>query len=561
MVKISGKNFITTLRDNMSFLTRAQTTILSAAAILGFTSGLSALLGFVKSRLLSASFGTSTELTIFFTADKIPNLIYSLLVVGGMSTVFIPVYTEALKNDGDKADEIASQIINAGVLLFAVLGGLAFAFAPGIIRLLAVNKFTPEEVILGARLLRLMLGAQIILLVSSFLTSLLHSYSCFILASLAPVLYNLGMIVGILAFSDQFGILGPTYGTLIGAAAHLLIQIPAIRKIRYSYRPIFKFRSKYLRKVSDLLPARLLSVAAANFLATINNSLAILISKPSSIYLKFAGQLQFFPVNLFAVSIASAALPTLSRKAAASNKDKFKKIFITSLHQMLFLVIPCSVILLVLRIPVIRLAYGAKKFPWEATVKTSYTLAFYSISIFAQSTVYLLTRSFYALKDTKTPVKISLVTLFLNIGLSLLFIRILNWGVWAIAFSYSITSILDMLVMFYFLDRSLGGFSLKEVLQPFIKISYAAILMGGALYAPLKLLDEYVFDSTRTIQLLFITILASLVGVGTYLLFTKLLKVEEVELLHKLLYKLNVRGLLKQEQGVEESAEIKPVEA
>jgi putative peptidoglycan lipid II flippase len=355
--------------------------------------------------------------------------------------------------------------------------------------------------------------------------------------------------------------MGPTYGVVIGAVAHLIVQIPILKKLKYRYKPLLKLKDKYIQKMGELMPPRIGSVLIANLLATVNNSLAILISKPSAIYLKFANQLQFFPVNLFAISMASAAFPTLARKAAAKKREKFKKIFITSLHQMLFLVIPCSVILLVLRIPVIRLAFGAKKFPWEATVKTSYTLAFYSISIFAQSTVYLLTRSFYALKDTKTPVKISLVSALINIGLSLFFIRRLNWGAWAIAFSFSITSILDMMVLFYFLGKKLGGFELKEILIPFIKISYAAIIMGVGLYVPLKVLDEYVFDSTRTLQLLFITGTATLVGTTIYLYLTKLLNVEEIELFHRLIRKIQPKTALEEKKKETSLIKIDTVES
>jgi len=223
---------------------------------------------------------------------------------------------------------------------------------------------------------------------------------------------------------------------------------------------------------------------------------------------------------------------------------------------MLFLVIPCSVILMVLRIPLIRLAYGTSKFPWEATVKTSYTLAFYSVSIFAQGTIYLLNRAYYALKDTRTPVKVSLVTVILNVGLSVLFTRKLNLGVWSIALSYSITSIIDMLALLYLLAKKLGGFDLKGTVVPFIKMSWAATIMGISIYAPLKLLDRFVFDSTRTPQLLLITMVTSLVGMGTYLLFNKIFKVKEMELFGELIQKINLKKIIKKSNVTSEITEI-----
>jgi len=163
------QKIIAAIKNKLGFLTHAQNTILSAAVIISLASGLNAILGIVKSRLLSAYFGTSSDLTIFFTADKIPGLLYSLFVVGALSTVFL-------------------------------------------------------EIQRGALLLRLMLGAQIILLISSFLTGLLQSHNRFLLTGLAPLFYNLGLIAGTIIFSNRYGILGPTYGVIIGAIAHLAIH-------------------------------------------------------------------------------------------------------------------------------------------------------------------------------------------------------------------------------------------------------------------------------------------------------------------------------------------------
>ena len=205
------------------------------------------------------------------------------------------------------------------------------------------------------------------------------------------------------------------------------------------------------------------------------------------------------------------------------------------------MVIPVSVILLVLRIPVVRLVYGVSNYPWEATVKTSYALAFFSLSIFSQAAVYLISRAFYALKDTLTPIKISVFTIVINVLMSVIFIKFLGLGIWSIAFAYSLTSLTDMFILFYLLSKKVGGFPLRNVFVPFIKISYSALFMGIFLYVPLKLLDKYVFDTTRTINLLILTFIVCLAGSISYLLFTKLLKVDEIELFYRVLKKLNFK--------------------
>lgn len=523
------------------FATKAQNTIISAAFALAISSGVTAFLGLVKARLLTSHFGVSDDLGIFYTADRIPNLVFSVLVVGALSTIFIPIFTQLLQKDKKLAWETASSVISVGLLAFMVIGGLVFVFAPQIISILSVGKFTPQQVALGAGLMRIMIAAQLILVLSSFITSVLQSFKYFVIPALAPILYNFGMIVGIVFLSSRYGIFGPAYGVMVGAFLHLAIQLPILKKIGFSYKPIINPKNANVRKMFALMPPRIASVVFSQLVATINNSLAILISTSSVVILKFASQLQFFPVHLFGASMAAASLPVLSEHSDVHEREKFKRIFLITLHQMLFFVMPASVILLILRIPVVRLVYGVSNFPWEATVKTSYALAFFSISIFAQSIVYLLTRAFYALKDTFTPVKVSFVTIVLNVSLSVFFVRFLGLGIWSIALAYSITSFLDMIFMFLLLSKKLGGFKVERVMVPFTKISYASVFMGISLYAPLKYLDELVLDTTRTINLIILTAIAVSAGIASYLFFTWILKVEEIELLYRLLRKLKIR--------------------
>ena len=547
-------NLMNDIKFRLGFLTKAQSTIISAAGILAITSGATALLGLIKSRLLTSFFGVSTDLSVFYTADRIPTLIYSLFVIGVLSTVFIPIYSDSLKNAEENANKIASTIINFGMLFFVIFGGFAFIYARRIIEVISVYQFTPTEVTLGTNLMRIILLAQFFLLLGSFLTSLAQTHNLFLLPSLAPVIYNLSMILGIILLSEKLGIYGPTFGILIGALIYLLVQTPIIKKIKFEYKFTIQTKDEYIKKIISIIPPRFINVLINTSMATIYNSLAIMISKPSVIHLKFADQLQSFPISLFGASIASAALPTLSKNT--KDPEKFKKIFVTSLHQMLFFVLPCSVILLVLRVPVIRIVYGASKFPWESTVKTSYVLAFFSISMFSQCATLLVTRAFYALKDTITPLKTTGIFAPLNLVFCLIFINFWGWGTWSLAFAYSVTSILEMLLLLFLLGKRLGGFNIKELLYPFVKMSYASFFMGISLYIPLKLLDKFVFDTTKTMQLLAITGIASLLGMLAYLIFTKLFKVEEIQLMHQLIKKAGFKKALWESSKVTTVTEI-----
>lgn len=212
---------------------------------------------------------------------------------------------------------------------------------------------------------------------------------------------------------------------------------------------------------------------------------------------------------------------------------------------MLYLVLPVSVLFIVLRIPIVRLIFGAARFDWQATVLTGRTLAFFSLAVFAQALIYLVSRAFYALHDTKTPLIVGTISTLMMLVLSFSFIsfwnanlvslaenyearfRLIPVGVEGIAFAYSAAGILNLGVLLYFLNRRVKIFDLHSFLLPQLKIFLSVIFMGFALYVPIKLLDQLVFDTTRTINLIFLTGIASLIGLSIYLFLTWLLNVKE----------------------------------
>jgi putative peptidoglycan lipid II flippase len=512
------------------------------------STGFGAILGVVKNRLLAYKFGVSNELAVFYTADYIPSLLYSVLIVGAISTVFIPIFTGLLKKNRDEAFKTASTIINSTLIFFLLAGVVIIIFAPFIFKVVSLNHFSAKDTATGASLMRLLVVSQMFLVCGSLATSILQSFKYFLIPALAPVVYNLGILLGIIFLSSSMGIFGPAVGVIIGAVTHFIIQIPLLKSAGFKFFLSLDLKDFGFKRTLSLIPPRIASVLIANLIQTINNSFAILISASSVIVLKFANQLQGFPIALFGFSIAAASFPTLSSEGESKNLDSFKKTFLTSFHQMMFLVVPLSMILFILRVPIVRIVYGVSNFPWETTLETASVLAIFSFSIFAQSANYLITRSFYALKDTSTPVFVAIITSVINIAISVFFVVVLKYNVWSVAFSYTITSIFDMLILLYLLDRKIGILKTTELFGPFTKISVSAIFMGITLYVPIKLLDQVIFDTTRTINLLILTVIAGLCGVATYLIFTKIFKVEEIELLYDIVRKLN---LSKKEVGTE----------
>lgn len=506
--------------------------------------GVSAVLGLVRSRLMATYFGDSLELSIFYIADRIPSLIYSILAVGALATVFIPVFAQELEKGREKAFKTASNVITLCVLVYLLLSTLVILLAPQIINIISAGQLNADGIILGARLMRVMLISQMLLVLSGFFGCILQSFKYFLIPALAPILYNLGLIFGLVFLTRDFGIFAPAIGGILGAIFHLGIQAIFVGNTGFSYSLGLSLTDPASLKMLKLLPPRILSLSASQVSLTINNALAILVSTGSVIYLKFADQLQSFPVNFFGASIALAALPSLSMQSVGKDLESFKKTFFNSFFQMMFLAVPASVILIILRVPATRLVYGASAFPWDATLQTALILGIFSVAIFAQSAVLLLTRAFYAFKDTVTPLVVSLITITLTTVLAFIAVKLYGLGAWAIALAITIGSFLDFFLLLGLLRKRLGGLTRKDFYLPFAKITVSALAMGISIYGPLKLLDIRVFDTTKTLELLILTIVVMTSGVVSYFFFTRLFEVREIELFYKLLNRLQFKKAL-----------------
>jgi len=279
-----------------------------------------------------------------------------------------------------------------------------------------------------------------------------------------------------------------------------------------------------------------LAVSQIDF--TVDIILASLISTSSLIYFNFAQHLQLLPVGLFGATIAQAALPTLAEQGVKKDLTNFKKTFLLCFHQILFLVLPCSVLLIILRIPAVRLVFGAARFDWEATVLTGKVLATFSLSLFAQSLVHLLARAFYSLHDSKTPVIIGAISVLTNVLVSLYLILIVKLPVWGLGLSTSIANILNALLLLIYLDKKVNFFDRKQLLIPTFKIFSVSFITAFALYVPMKLMDKLVFDTTRVSGLLLLTGLTGLFGLGVYLFLAWLFRINILKNFFALLERL-----------------------
>ena len=506
-----------------------QTSILSAASIIMATMMLSKVLGLVRDRLLAHVFPPD-KIDIFWAAFRLPDLIFQIIILGALSVAFIPVFTEHLENKGkEDAFEMARSVLSVFLFIFILATILIYVLAEPIISNFISPGFTPERQMQVVGLTRIILFGQVILVLGSFFIGILQSLQRFIVPALAPVFYNLGIILGIVFLSKEFGIMGAAFGVVIGAFLHVIVQLPLVWSMGFRFKFPFKFFNPGVKEIIRLMSVRTFGLAAEQINETVGLALASLAAIGSVTYLTFAQHLQVVPIGLFGATLAQAALPVLSSERARGKIEEFKITVLTTLHQILFLALPAAAILIVLRVPVVRLVFGASQFDWEATVLTGSTLAFLSVGLSAQAISLLLVRGFYALKDTKTPVLVSLIVVVLNIILSVYFIVILKLDVWSIGLANSIAAILSAVLLFWTLHFKVGKFDLNKILILFLKMIMAAIIMGVALYVPIKLLDQVIFDTTKTINLLALTGISSVFALSVYVILVWFLKVQELD--------------------------------
>jgi len=515
-------------KNSAKIFLRKQTNILSASMVLMMAVLMSGALGLIRNRLLAGTFYAQQrgDLDVYFAAFRLPDMIFQLLVMGVLSAAFIPIFSRYLDKNENEAWKLASSVITLIGSIFFVFAAVIFLFAKPLSNLITPS-FNQEEIQLMVRLIRIMLIGQFFFVISNFFTGILQSYQRFLVTALAPIAYNLGIVFGIIFLAPQFGILGPTIGVVLGAFLHLLIQMPVLWRLGFSYKPIWSWTHKGVIKIASLMWPRTLALAVSQIELTVAVFIATSLASGSLAIFYFAQQLGDLPVRLFGQTIGQATLPTLAKETETS-MNNFKRVFLAGFLQILYFSLPAGVILIVLRIPLVRIAYGAKSFPWEATLLTGKIVAFFAISIFAQAVIQILVRGFYALQDTVTPLIIGFITMLINVSLSFWLVFSLNLGIVGLSLAITSATLIQAVILFLFLNKKVKGFEEELYLKPMAKMAAATLLTGIALWVPMRFLDRFVLDTTRTVQLVFLTIIAGGSGLGVYLLFSKLFNIKEL---------------------------------
>lgn len=392
-------------------------TISQGAFILAVSAFLSSILGIVRDRLLASGFGAGSELDVYFAAFRIPDFLYNLLILGGVSAVFLPLFAEYMERNSKEAWRFVNNLLHTVAVTMGVFAAIVAVLTPLIVELV-VPGFNAGQKELMVSLVRLMLLSPILFGISSVFSGVLQYSSRFLWYALAPVAYNLGIIGGIVFLAPSFGIFGVGIGVVAGALFHVLIQVPSVIRSGFSWKPVLDIRDAGIRKAFRLALPRTIGGAAYHFNLVAMTAFASLFATGSLTAFVFADRFQQIPFGLIALPFAISAFPVLSRLVAQNDKSKFAAALLGALSKIGVIALPVSLLLFFLRMPLVELILYKGKFTIDDVQLTGSLLGIFALGIVFQSLIPLLIRAFYSLQDTKTPTFVSLTTVAFNIGLA-----------------------------------------------------------------------------------------------------------------------------------------------
>ena len=541
------------------FLNNRSKTIFSAAFVLAAAALASRILGLFRDRLLAGRFGAGDELDIYYAAFRLPDLVFSILILGAISSAFIPIFAQYFHKDKKEAWQLVSGVLNLAFLSLIVVAGILAIFAPQIISLIAPG-FSGAKQEMTILLTRIMFLSPIILGISSIFSGVLQYFQRFLVYSLAPIMYNVGIILGILIFVPALGLVGLAWGVVLGVFLHMLVQLPSVIYSGFSWRPILDIYNKGVRKIIKLMIPRTIGLAGFQINFLVITAIASTLASGSIAIFNLSNNLQYVPIGIFGIAFATAVFPNLAKAFAQKRKKTFSKDFSLIFSQILFLIIPLGALFFILRAQIVRVILGTGEFGWIDTRLTAAALGIFSLSIFAQGLIPLIGRAFYAFQNTRTPVLISLVSVILNICFSFLFIWILGgsnifssllssilklkgikeFAILGLPLAFSLANIINFAVLLKLFARKINWWHPQYILKSFSKIILATLLMGIVTYSFLYILDLFL-DTHTFIGIFLQGVLAAIAGIVVYCLAMILLKSSEILAIKQVILKIIFR--------------------
>jgi putative peptidoglycan lipid II flippase len=448
--------------------------------------------GVAQQILVTRAFGTSATLDAFYAANRLPEILFNLMAGGALASAFVPTFVGFLtRGEREGAWRLASAVANLLILGLGSVAALAALAAPWIVQNVVAPFFPSDQAALTADLLRILLLGSVIFGLSGLMMGILNAHQHFLLPALAPALYPLGLILGVLFFVPHGGIHGLAWGAVLGAALHLGVQLPGLRGRRAAYHASLGLHDPAVRQVAVLMAPRVVGVAVVQVNFLVNTILASGQPEGSLTAITLAFTLMMMPQGLIAQALAIAALPTFSEQVARGETAAMRHSLARTLRGVLFLSLPASLGLILLREPLVALLYQRGAFGASSTEQVAWALLWYAAGLVGHSLLEIVARAFYALHDTRTPVLVGAAAMSLNVALSLGLSALFSRVGWAphggLALANSLATAIECLVLLILIRRRLGGLNWGEVSRGVAATLGATLAMTLALWAWLAL--------------------------------------------------------------------------
>jgi len=528
-----------------TFLHKEISGLHQAAYLLAFFALLSQVLGLVRDRMLAHHFGAGAVLDVYYASFRIPDFIFVTIASLASLSVLVPLLIEKMNKDPEEGKRFIQSIFS---FFFTVMVGtsvVAWFLMPYILPKIfpGIGSGQFDDLLKFSRILLL---SPILLGISNIYASVTQALGRFLIYALSPILYNVGIIIGIVFLAPLWGLQGVIYGVLIGAFLHMIIQIPFLLKEGFLPKLSYRFHLKTALRVFSLSVPRTIALAATHISVIILLSIASLLEVGSIAIFNLSFNLQSVPLSIIGVSYSLAAFPTLSRLYAESKMKDFLDHLIVSLRHIIFWSVPAAVLFIVLRAQIVRTVLGSGEFTWDATRLTAATLALFVVSAVFQGVILLLVRAFYAVGKTWKPLLVNVFSALLTIVSAYGFVYLFKTApsfrfffesllrvsdvpgteVLGLALGFSLGSILNGVVLWFLCRKDFGPFT-RYVRRTIFETVSASVLMGFTTYLMLNLLDG-VFNVDTLLGIFLQGLISGIVGIVVAIIVLRLLKSREL---------------------------------
>jgi putative peptidoglycan lipid II flippase len=499
------------------------------ASIVALAFVASRVLGMLREILIARQFGTTPEYDAYVAAFRVPDLLFLIIMSGAFGSAFIPVFGGFIgRGEYERAWRLASTVLTYTVLVLVVVAQIVFIFAEPLIARLIAPGLTGVERELAVDLTRVLLLSPLLLGIGAAAKGMLEAQDAFTLPAIAPILYNLGIIAGAVLLAPEYGAYGLAYGVIVGAAGHATLQITDLIRRGWNYRPSLRRDTEGLGTVAWLMAPRILGQAAFQINIIVMTNFASRLGESRVSALNYAYQLFMLPHGVLALSLSTVIFPLMARQFDLGQLEEMKETLAKALGPLLFITFPASVGLVIFRESIVQMIFQFGTFSRESTELVATGLGFFGIGLIAFAVVEAITRAFYAMQDTRTPVIAAIITIAANIVLSWQLAPILGHG--GLALSISVTTTIEAVVLMGVLYRRIGGFG-SPLLTSVVRTSAAALVMSViSLWMASPLAEATDPTDGRTIWTIGLFLFALATSGATYLCAAYYLRAPELQM-------------------------------